>query len=215
MPTATILAPLSGDVVCSPVSVVAGYSTTATFNLAGCVGGTCESPQSHGPPSGVHTSAGIAVAPGTYTVEAKTGSTTLHSESGVVVTDCGPGPAPPIEIEDIGMGLQRHKGKVKGRKTERRAKTKRKVKGRCNATASPPADYVICRVYEVDTLTHNRALITAGAGSVIPSGSRRKWTAEVEFTMDTVDHTLQYIARVTAYDKEGNALGVTTKHILK
>jgi hypothetical protein len=161
----------------------------------------------------VHFSGAISVSPSTYTVSAKTGGTTLHSESGVNVIDCTVGPPPPVEIEEISFERLKHKGK--GKKRERRAKTKRRIKGKCKATASPVADYVICRVYEVDTLSHNRALVTAGAGSVIESGSRRKWTAEVEFTMDTVDDTLQYIARVTAYDKDGNALGVVTGQFTK
>jgi hypothetical protein len=210
--TATILEPRSNDTVPTPVRVVAAYSTDATFNMFCSVGTTNEgSPQSHTPGSDIHTtpSSEIPALAGTHAVAAKKMGTPapLHELTGVIVTDG----ALPIEVEGIEEPPSPPGPPVKG---NRRAK-KRKLTGKCHAAANPLATHVICLVEEVDITTHLMARVTSGAGSVLQVGPRRKWVVDVDFEMDTVDQTLQYIARITAFDKNGNALGTITKHITK
>lgn len=210
MPTATILEPLGGDTVTSPVTVVAWYDTASAFDMICEVDSVGESKaQTHPAGSDIHQSEAIATANSPVTVRAKdhaAPSPPLDEQAGVNVTS-GPAPVEVEGVEEPTMAIVVAHGK--------RAKKKRKLRGQTDATATPVAAYVICQVYEVDITTHNRAVIAAGAGTVIKVGARRKWVVEIEFEMDTTDNTLQYIARITAYDKDGAVLGKTTKHLTK
>ena len=206
----TVLAPLSGDTVTCPIRVLAGYSTTAAFNMTCKVDVTPEIPaQPHGAGSDIHSSTDITVgASGStgYVVRADgDNGAGSDSQSGVIVTSG----TPPIATDTV---TEPGPIPVAG---GMRMKKKRKIDGTCNPTLSPPAAYVICRIYEIDVTTHFKAVVAAGADTVKEVGAKRKWSVEVEFMMDLADHTLQYVARTTAYDKDDNPLGVHTKHITK
>ncbi|HVL16241.1 MAG TPA: hypothetical protein VM529_26955, partial [Gemmata sp.] len=103
MPTATILEPLSGDTVAAPVTVQAGYTTAANFNMRCKVGTTQDlTAHMHAPASGTHTSTPILAVTGIHTVEARDdaaspGAMPLDSQANVTVT----GGTPPVVIGTV------------------------------------------------------------------------------------------------------------------
>lgn len=199
--TGLIIEPLTGDTVTQPVVVRVGYTTTSVFDLTCCVHTTDESPtQSHPPPPspGTHTSSGISPGPGTWTVYANdiTAPSTLDDQPGVIVLRAGV--KPPIVVEDSRKELM-----VGGKK-------KRVVKG----TTIANAVYVVCVVYEIDTKAGTRTVVAVGADMVKHARGKHKWSVTVVLKIKK-PHNFQYVARVTAYDGTGAALGTQSKLIKK
>lgn len=207
MATAMILEPLTGDTVTEPVIVKASYNTNANFTMGCRVNITDEAPpQPHTAASspGVHVSTGIAPGAGTWVVFARDvtnlmAPVNLDQQPGVQVLANG-NVGPVIITTGVGGLLAVGKGFRK----------KKPIKGE----AAEGAAYVICRIYEVDSMAQTRVLIAAGAATVKKSGTKYKWSVEVKFVTKAPDN-FQYVARVTAFDKDSTSLGTTTKQIKK
>ncbi|HVL11834.1 MAG TPA: hypothetical protein VM529_04685 [Gemmata sp.] len=216
MPNATIFEPLSNDTVTAPVTVKAGYTTAANFDMRCHVGSTADTmAHPHTPTSGTHTSTPIPASAATYTVEARDdaaspGAMPLDSQPNVTVT----GGTPPTTIDTVTVPP----GPlpiVVGGPGAARVKRTRVISGECDPLLPSPVAYVICRIVEIAIKTRARAVIAAGADTVKAVGAKRKWQVQVEFMMDVTDPELQYVARVTAYDKDDVSLGTQTKYFPK
>jgi hypothetical protein len=155
---------------------------------------------------GTHISSGISRGPGDWTVYVRDLADPAHpldfqntvhvlaagGNLPIIITNPGgPGPGPIV----LGKGLRK----------------RRPIKGEAAAGSA----YVICHIYEVDSAAHTRVLIAAGASTVKKSGQKYKWkVADLSFTIKKPNN-FQYIARVTAYDKDDTSLGTQTKQIKK
>jgi hypothetical protein len=200
----SILAPMSGDTVTSPVTISTSYTESTNCNITSDIGGYGNGSQSVTvPPSDGDLDSGsitVMVPSDTeFTVNAVSDAPDDpgDSQSPVTVTANG-GPAPiggiTISIPEMGGGAGAGKKKYK-------------VDG--EVAAGSTAVYVVCQAIEIVVgPPTTRTVIAATSGNINPANN--KWQVMLEFTQNA---GASYVARAFAYDMNQTLLGSSTKPI--
>ncbi len=206
----TILAPLDGDTVPSPVAVFTAFSFAAgSFTLGVQVGATAAPPP---PPSvsgnGVLPSSVPVPTSGNFTVTVNAGPTTGGSDSQANVTVNSIGI---VQILNIAPALV-PAGPITPGPTAPAAqaaaapKKKFDVKGKSKTSGTTVPAKVTCKAFQVDVATKTRTEVDSKDDT--PSGGN--WKVRLEFGKDP---NFQYIVRAFAFDAGGNLLGSFTQHV--
>ncbi|MFO0805310.1 MAG: hypothetical protein U0791_19575 [Gemmataceae bacterium] len=211
----TVLSPLTGDTVVTPVTVIAGYSAAANFNLRCNVNGTTyeTASQPHTAGSGVHTSTPITSAaspPAGWPVNAVADNAVgTGTQPGVIIVASGG--QQPVGNQQVGIPPggpgPLATGAAAGPK-------KRNISGECDVRSN--VAYVIIRVKEVDVNTGVMVVVASGADTPKKAGAQVKWgPVQLQFPMDMADDSIQYVVQTTAYGLDDLPIGSLTTYFAK
>jgi hypothetical protein len=195
----TILSPLSGDTVFSPVTVSVAYSVGSTSCVLTAAVGPYPDPN---PPtvSGDGTIGPSITVPGTiptvYTVTATTrpdeGS---DSQSNVTVNPSDGGGGGMLMITSIAPDTT----------APAPPKNKYIVQGMAKHTSAPVAAKVTCKAYQVDVATRQWTEVD----SQDDTPNNGDWKVTLSYVKQA---GFRYVARAIAYDAAGNVLGRCSMH---
>jgi hypothetical protein len=187
---ATILAPLSGDIVSSPVTVSYSYTFSSMTNVTCYVGVDHDGGTNLNGGPATNSGSVTTLLTGAQTVAIKSGLIPLDHQDNVLIT---PGP-PPIGIGGISF-------------TTTASSTKTyTVKGSCDPNITPNLAFVVCLAIEIDPSTNTRTPVTVGFD--VPTGTTKSW--QVTLKVKTVAG-MNYVARAFLFDVDFNKLGSFSK----
>ena len=187
---ATLLAPLNGDTVCSPVTVSFSYNFSSITDVTCYVGTDHDggTPLNGGPATGSGSvTTGLT---GTQQVAIKAGTTLLdHQDSVNVTTGVAPIGIGGISVTTAGSATKTFI-----------------VNGMCDPNITPDVAFVVCFGVQIDPSTKTRTPIVVGFD--VPAGANKTW--QISLKIKTVAG-MNYSARAFLFDVELNKLGSFTK----
>lgn len=199
----SILAPMSGDTVSSPVTISTYYTEAASCNISSDIGGYGNGSQPVTvPPSDGNLDSGpitVTVPNDTeFIVNAASDVPDDPSDSQYPVTvTANDGPAP---IGGITISLPEMSGGAGA------GKKKYKVDG--EVAPGSTAAYVVCQAIEVVVgPPTTRTVVAAGSSNIKAAGNKLTWSVSLEFTQNAGS---SYVARALAYDMNQTLLGSFT-----
>jgi hypothetical protein len=205
--TGLIITPNTGDNVSPPVQVQVGYSCTGNFMMACDYDGlgNLEVPQQviAGTSPNPYNSSNFNPANGLHTFDAND-VTNGATAATAVRLDTQPGVT--VQMGQLPITGNPGSGGISDAK-----KKQKPISGTTVATAVT----VVCLIFEIDLSAGTRTIIAVGMGKVKSSRQGKyTWSIQIKFKMKSKTQ-YQYIARATAYNNKGAALGTTTIPIKK